>query len=150
MRKILIFIISAVMLLSLGGCQKSERYASPDEILICIDISSVKDTVYRADMEYFLNGELMGGQACSNANESPLAKSSIYFSLSENDFHEGSTREGFTFRITLFGGKEGINELFSTSDISGISNSCAAFTPRFGVKYMYTVTGSYESGFTLK
>ncbi|MBQ3385567.1 MAG: hypothetical protein IJG59_10225 [Erysipelotrichaceae bacterium] len=149
MKKILLVILVLLAIIFTAGCQSSEVKPDENEIKLVVDISSIEETVYRADMQYMLESELMGGLAVSNVRTSPLEKQ-IVFSLDKNCFPEGSTAENFSFYVVLSGDKKGINELFSQAEIINHSDECEVFNPQYGKVYYYTVTGNFTDGFELK
>lgn len=149
MKKVLLVIFVLLALISTAGCQSSEVKPDENEIKLVVDISGIEEKVYRADMEYMLESELMGGLAVSNVRTSPLEKQ-VVFSLDKNCFPEGSTAENFSFYVVLSGDKKGINDLFSQAEIMNHSNECEVFDPQYGSVYYYTVTGNFTDGFELK
>ncbi|MBR2546080.1 MAG: hypothetical protein IKE93_07945 [Erysipelotrichaceae bacterium] len=142
--------ISVLLILALtAGCQNSEVQPDENEIRLAVDISEIEEPVYRADMEYMLSSELMGGMAVSDVRTNPL-KEQIVFSLDENCFPEGSKAENFSFYVVLSGDKNGINELFSSAEKINNSNECEVFNPQYGEVYYYLLTGNFTDGFELK
>ena len=144
--------MAAVMTaLSLAGCvqePEAETAPSPDEAVITVDFSAVSEPVYRVDLEYFLKGDLMGGMACCHADETPMTGKSR-FALTPAEFPENSSREDFTFYLVFSGDADGIKEQFSEAKLIAHSNESSAFTLEYGKTYAYSVSGSYENGFTL-
>ena len=147
MRKL--FLIMIVAILALTGCVKEEVAANDDEIKVVIDISEVKDDIYRLDLSYFLDGELMGGQAVSHTDTSRL-KGTYAFTLINNDFPENADLSGFSFQITVSGDKEGINDLFSSADLMKTTDPSESFAVSYGNIYRYKLSGSFKEGFSLK
>ena len=72
MKKVLLVIFVIFAIVSTAGCQSSEVKPDEDEIKLVVDISGIEEKVYRADMEYMLESELMGGLAVSNVRTSCL------------------------------------------------------------------------------
>jgi len=142
---------AAMTALSLAGCMQepdTRPEASSDEAVITVDFSAVSEPVYRVDLEYFLKGDLMGGMACCNADETPMTET-VRFALTEAEFPAGSKREDFTFYLVFSGDQEGIKEQFSEAKLIAHTNESSACTLEYGKTYAYSVSGSYENGFTL-
>ena len=148
MKKILILILSLLMLL-FAGCGAYELKANSDEVIICIDFSDVSQDVFRVDMTYSLNGELMGGQGTCYPDGSAM-KGPAVFHLDTVCFPENSSLEGFSFNAVLCGDTSGMQELFSSAEIINHSNECEVITPQYGEIYNYKISGSYEEGFKLE
>lgn len=150
LRKVITVMMCIGILFSMTGCFKQEHIeADSSEAVITVDIDAVEDKIYRLDLVYFLEDELMGGQAVSYVDESPL-KGTQVFRLTGEDFPEGSLREGFSFYIVVSGDKNGINELISSAEIIGNTNYSDTFTAVYGCLYAYSIKGSFEKGFTLE
>ena len=147
MRKL--FLIMIVIIMALTGCAREEITVREDEIKIAVDISEVEDDIYRLDLSYFLDGELMGGQAVSHTDTSRL-KGTYAFTLINNDFPENADLSGFSFQITVSGDKEGINDLFSSADLMKTTDPSETFTVSYGNFYSYKLSGSFKEGFFLK
>jgi hypothetical protein len=109
----------------------------------------MSEDVYRMDMEYFLNDDLMGGQAVSAVDESPL-DAVMAFRLEPRDFPEGSSLEDFSFHMVLCFDQVDLQEMFTSSENILATNPCEPFTPEYGKVYYYTVTGSFAEGLILQ
>ena len=140
----------ALFLLIFRGCADSEITAAEDEIAVIVDISAVTEDVYRADIEYFLDGDLMGGQAVSYADQTALKDRSLVFRLTPEEFPEGAALSDLSFHIVLSFDQDGIEGLFSDSARMSPSNPCEPFKAEYGNAYRYTVTGNYMDGLVLE
>ena len=150
LRKTIVVIMVSIMFLVMTGCRKGEIIeVDPSEIAICIDLKYMEEKVYRLDLVYFLEDELMGGQAVSRVDEKPLDGEQI-FRLTSEEFPEGSSRENFKFYIVVSGDRNGIKEMFSSAELMGHTNDSNVFTPQYGHVYVYRITGTYEDGFILE
>ena len=145
-----LFVGIALLILLLHGCSESEITAAEDEIAVIVDISGVTEDVYRADIEYFLDGDLMGGQAVSHADQTVLKDRNLVFRLTTEEFPEGSGLSDFSFHIVLSFDKAGIEGLFSESARMSPSNPCEPFSAEYGNAYRYTVAGNYSDGLVLE
>lgn len=149
MRRMRFLLIGLLVLLSmLSGCAVKEPVPADDQIIIAVDISEIKDPVYRLDIEYFLDDELMGGLAVSHADTSRF-KGPAYFGFIPENFPEEALLDNFSFQITVCGDKNGINDLFSSSEIIATTERSKQFPVKYGNLYHYKITGSFEKGFTL-
>ena len=149
MKKTVIILFALLTIMCVTGCSKKELKVADDEIGLAVDISGIADPVYRADIEYMLKGELMGGLATSHTDESVM-KEQIVFTLDKHSFPEDSPTKDFTFFVVLSGDKKGIKDLFSSAEKLNHSNECEVFEPQYGTIYYFTVSGNYEDGFVLK
>lgn len=147
-KQVLSAVCTALTVLSLTGCKEQSPEPQPEGAVISVDFSAVSDPVYRMDIEYFLDGELIGGMACSHADETPMI-GKTEFVLTEAEFPAESKRENFTFYLVISGDASGINKMFSEASLIAHTEESSAFTAEFGRTYAYSVTGSYKDGFVL-
>ena len=148
MKKLLAILLSLCIILLFPACSDKKLTAGPDEIVIHIDFSEVDRPIFRIVMAYFLDSDLMGGQACSHADMTELRKSANFI-LEKQDFPEESSLEDFSFHLVFCCDKEGIDGLFADTDKLTPTNECSAFTPEYGSVYYFKVTGTLETGLTL-
>lgn len=150
LRKVMTVIMCAIMVFIMSACHRQTVIeADPSEIVITVDISELEETVYRLDLIYFLQDELMGGQAVSYVDESAL-EGVLTFRLTSEEFPEGSSMEGFKFYVVVSGDKNGVSELFSSAEIINHSNDSDVFEPQYGSIYAYILKGNYQDGFTIE
>lgn len=147
MKKALVGIVLLVLLLC--GCTGKEITAAEDEIAVVVDISGVTDDVYRADIEYFLDEEWMGGMAMGHADGTVYKEPDTVFRFTSECFPENADLSNFSFHIVLSYDKDGIEGLFSESARISPSNPCEPFAAEYGNIYRYSVTGSYTDGLVL-
>ena len=146
-RKILVGI--TLFLLTLCGCITKEITAAEDEVVIAVDIGGIEEDVYRVDLEYFLDEELMGGMAMSYADQTALRDRNIVFRLTPAEFPENASLSDFSFHVVLSFDQDGIEGLFSESGRISSTNPCEAFAADYGEIYRFTVAGSYVDGLVL-
>lgn len=149
MKKAVLLLVSSFLLILFSGCAQKEVLPEEDEMIIEVDISEINDPVYRLDISYFLDDELMGGMAVSNTDTTEY-KGPAYFVFLPENFPENGNLENFSFKITVSGDKNGINDLFSSSELMDSTEACEQFRVEYGKLHHYKVTGSFEEGFKLE
>lgn len=148
MKKIFLTImIITTALMAFTGCGRTDiiAAASRDEIVILLDISDISEPVYTAEIEYSLNGKTVGDMGCCNANGTPLIKY-VRFVLTENELSENAVTDNFSFNVTMYADKDDHSE---SSVKTQKTADCIAFKASYGNIYRFTVSGSFEDGFTL-
>ncbi len=151
MKKIYALILSlTIMLVSVSGCGKVDiiTTASPEEIVLLLDISEISEPVYAAEIEYSLNGKAVGDYGCCNANGSALRKY-VRFALTEDELPENTAAENLSFNVMLYGDKDSVNGESSSSDKIKKTGESKTFDPSYGRIYRFTLSGSFEDGFKL-
>ena len=84
--------------LTLSGCSAQKIEAAADEFILAVSLES-KDPIYRLSCEYFLDGELLGGLSCENADGTEMLDPCYYFDFEEENFPEGASLSGFSARF---------------------------------------------------
>ena len=143
---------AAVLLLlaALCGCGKERPVtANADEFVICIRLQT-QEAVMCAGLDYYINGEFLGGQVMNHADGSALEPDKeIVFRFSAEWFPpETKDFNGFSFAVKLSAEPP-------AADIEDVANSvgfsetalCAPFTLEYGNVYRFTVSGSFADGF---
>ena len=149
MKKAIILLLLALVMIT--GCSvHDEISAREDEVAIGVDISEISEDIYRLDMNYYLDGELMGGLAVSAVNQKPLRKEPYAFYLDRNSFPEDVDLSRFSFDIRVQGDDTTLNEMFSESEHAANTGKSEIFAVEYGKVYNYIITGSFEEGFKLE
>ena len=90
--------LAALMLafaLLLGACGREELKAGEDEFILKAALDS-DDPIYRLSCEYYLEGDLMGGLSCENADGTALCEKYYLFRFSKENFPEGADLSRFS------------------------------------------------------
>ena len=133
MKKVCALILMlTLMLAAVSGCGKTDiiTTASPEEIVLLLDISGISEPVYAAEIEYSLNGKTIGDYGCCNANGSALRKY-VRFALTEDELPENTAAENLSFNVMLYGDKESLNGGSSSAGKINKTNGKMIFTGAF-------------------
>ena len=148
MKRLFIVLFSLIFL---SGCSfaapKQEISANDDEIVLFLNLDGIAEDIYRVDIEYYLDNDLMGGLATGNADETPYYGNPA-FRLTPAEFPEGADLDNFSFHVVVSFDKGG-TETFSTSERILSTNISENFNAEYGNVYRFCVSGSFADGLKL-
>lgn len=139
-----------LLLLLIAGCSHEEAgiKANDDEIVIAVNREAITEDIYRVDIEYYLDDDLMGGMATGNADQT-VYKENPVFRLTAHEFPEGADLDNFSFHIVISFDKGGI-DTFSSSGRILSTNISDHFKVEYGKVYRFNITGNFEDGLELE
>ena len=126
---------------------RQEIKANGDEIVIALNLEGITEDIYRVDLEYYLDDDLMGGMATGHADETPYREDAV-FRLTPTEFPEGANMDSFSFHVVVSFEKGGV-DVFSSAGKVLSTNVCDAFRAEYGNVYRFRVAGSFADGLKL-
>ncbi|MBQ1505682.1 MAG: hypothetical protein IIZ48_02820 [Erysipelotrichales bacterium] len=141
-----------ILMCVLAGCDQGTPIDPAEYVNLEIDLTGIENEFYTAAIEYYLNGELMGGLETGNADGTPYTDDTAVFRLDEKCFPEGADLKNFSFMVMLFdtpGNGRDISSVAYHID-SADTNICDPFDAAYGGVYRFRAEGNKTEGYTLK